>query len=222
MLGRPNEASVACAATPCVRYLRVVQAHRVIAVLLAGAGGVAITAVAGAQGNTPGPGTPAPGGVSGTATVITTTTVSSSPGKTTPIPSGPPKASSEQLTHPRVRPRVGGTHSTFALSFTLRQTPGHMGVVATDYRVEVAQPHRAGASCSPPQPAPILSGRKGTVTNLSLHPSLHGWCTGRYRVSVFLQRGPYCPPPVNGKPPTPCPEFATQDLDVGHARFTVR
>jgi hypothetical protein len=108
------------------------------------------------------------------------------------------------------------------LSFTLRQAAGHVGVLATDYRVEVSPPVHARASCWPSQPAPIVTGTKGEVIHRALNPPMHGWCTGRHRVTVFLQRGPYCPPPVRGKPPTPCPEFATQDLDVGDAHFTVR
>ena len=40
-------------------------------------------------------------------------------------------------------------------------------------------------------------------------------------MTVFLQRGPYCPKPVEGQPPTPCPEFATQELDTGSTSFTV-
>jgi hypothetical protein len=49
-----------------------------------------------------------------------------------------------------------------------------------------------------------------------------GWCRERYRVTVFLQRGPYCPKPRPGEPPQPCPEFATQEIDTGEAHFTVR
>ncbi len=40
-------------------------------------------------------------------------------------------------------------------------------------------------------------------------------------MTVFLERGPYCPPPTAGRPPTPCPEFATQELDVGDTHFTI-
>lgn len=135
--------------------------------------------------------------------------------------SGSPKASKSQQTHPRVRPRVGGRRTTFTLSFTLRQTPGHSGVMQTDYRVEISPRQRSPAACSPSQPAPITSGTAGEVVRLALAPPSHGWCARTYRVTVFLERGPYCPPPHSGGSPTPCPEFATQELDVGRARFRV-
>jgi hypothetical protein len=60
------------------------------------------------------------------------------------------------------------------------------------------------------------------LKQIKLTPPAHGWCKGTHRVTVFLQRGPYCPPPVQGQPPTPCPEFATQELDTGAAGFKVR
>jgi hypothetical protein len=43
-----------------------------------------------------------------------------------------------------------------------------------------------------------------------------GWCTGRYAVTVYLQRGPYCPGPGR-----PCPLFATREQPTGAARFRV-
>lgn len=129
---------------------------------------------------------------------------------------------SAQQTHPRIRPAQGGRHTSFTLSFTVRQKLGHAGVVATDYRVQVSPFRQAGASCSRSQPVPISSGSPGQVIRLPLHPPRPGWCKRRYTVTVFLQRGPYCPPPAAGQPPPPCPEFATQDLDTGQAHFTAR
>lgn len=131
-------------------------------------------------------------------------------------------APSAEQTHPRVRPAEGGRHTSFTLSFTVRQSLGHAGVVATDYRVQASPVRPARASCSPSQPVPISSGSPGQVIRLALHPPPAGWCKRQYAVTVFLQRGPYCPPPTAGQPPPPCPEFATQDLDTGEARFTVR
>lgn len=157
---------------------------------------------------------------SGTATAITGTVVS--PAQTTPGGTGPPTAPAAELTHPRVRPKVGGARTSFALWFTLRRAPGHEGVLATDYRIQVSPPAHARTACWPSQPAPVQAGRKGETVRLELPAPSAGWCVARYTVTVYLQRGPYCPPPVAGKPPTPCPEFATQDLDVGEARFTVR
>ena len=91
--------------------------------------------------------------------------------------------------------------------------------MATSYHAEVAPGKRRASSCWPPQPEPITSGQKGQVVRLSLSPPQDGWCRGRYHVTVFLERGPYCPP---SEEPQPCPEFATQDLDTGETHFRVR
>jgi hypothetical protein len=133
-----------------------------------------------------------------------------------------PAVTSAQQTHPRVRPGEGGHRTSFTLSFTVRQRLGHVGVLATDYRVQVSPFGPAGASCWPSQPVAVSSGSPGQVIRLSLHPSPPGWCRRRYTVTVFLQRGPYCPPPAAGQPPPPCPEFTTQELNTGQTHFTVR
>src|SRR5579884_657198 len=65
-----------------------------------------------------------------------------------------------QRTHPHVSPRVGGKQSTFALSFTLRVTPGHQGLMETEYRAEVALPADAPGSCRASQPPPVTSGKR--------------------------------------------------------------
>ena len=126
-----------------------------------------------------------------------------------------------QRTHPSVRPATGGDRTTFRVRFTLRQTPGHTGVMETSYRVEVAPRRNAANSCWPTQPLAVTTGRKGQRVRVALPPPASGWCTGRYHVTVFLERGPYCPPPADGRP-QPCPEFATQELDTGETHFTVR
>jgi len=133
-----------------------------------------------------------------------------------------PAVTSAQQTHPRVRPGEGSRRTSFRLSFTVRQRLGHVGILATDYRVQVSPLGPAGASCWPSQPVAVSSGSPGQVIRLSLHPPPPGWCKRRYTVTVFLQRGPYCPRPVAGQPAPPCPEFATQDLDTGQTHFTVR
>lgn len=96
-------------------------------------------------------------------------------------------------------------------------------MLATDYRLQVTvPPHSPVARCSPARaPATIQSGAKGQVVRVGLAAPSRGWCAGRYRLAVFLQRGPYCPTPAAGAPPPPCPEFASQDLDVGDAHFVV-
>jgi len=134
---------------------------------------------------------------------------------------GPPKGAAGQQTDPHVRPRGGTPRTHFVAFFTVRDVLGHRGVLATDYRLQVDAPKGARASCAPPQPPIIATGRQGTVTRVALRAPAHGWCAGRHTVIVFLQRGPYCPPPAPGKPPTACPLFASQDLEVGAAQFTV-
>jgi hypothetical protein len=130
---------------------------------------------------------------------------------------GPPVGGAAAQTHPRVIPAAGVRHTSFGVVFTLRDQPGHRGVLATDYRVQVD----AGA-CPPPAPAPVTSGVVGSPVRVPLPAPQQGWCPGRHAVTIFLQRGPYCPRPAAGQPPTPCPEFATQEIDVGTAHFTVR
>ena len=127
-----------------------------------------------------------------------------------------------QRTHPHVRPSTGGRHTAYRLAFTLRSAPGHSGVLATDYRIDVAPVRHVPLRCVPPQPASVQSGAAGSIDRIVLTGPPGGWCRGRYTVTVFLERGPYCPPPAAYGPPVPCPEFATQELDTGTARFRVR
>jgi hypothetical protein len=91
---------------------------------------------------------------------------------------------------------------------------GVSGVTRTDYRFAVRAPR---AACTATAPAPVTEAAAGTVEHLALPTPEHGWCVGRYHVTVLLQRGPYCP-----QPDTMCPEFATRDLDVGRAGFRVQ
>ena len=92
----------------------------------------------------------------------------------------------------------------------------------TSYRIAVGSTTRSSARCVPPSPDPVQRGARGSVARVPLRPPPSGWCRGRYRVTVFLQRGPYCPKPSPGEPPQACPLFATQDVDTGEAHFTVR
>lgn len=186
-----------------------VKVRSVIVALAAAAAGLGLAVAAGAHGSkmtATGP------SASGTATSVTSTTTTGGGGGSGGIPRN-------QRTHPSVSPVTGDSSTSFELSFTLRQTPGHHGVVATDYRVEVAPYRGSASSCWPPQPSTISGGQAGTVVKLALAPPAGGWCVGRYRVTVFLERGPYCPPPQPH--PQPCPEFATQELDTGHTHFLI-
>lgn len=131
-------------------------------------------------------------------------------------------ASPGQRTHPHVRPATGVRHTTFAIAFRLRSAPGHRGVLATSYRVAVESVGRVPVRCEPPQPPIVQAGTIGTIDRMSLAAPAGGWCQGRYVVTVFLERGPYCPPPTAYTMPVPCPEFATQELSTGTARFRVR
>jgi len=142
---------------------------------------------------------------------------------------GSSQAPSAQQTHPSVTPHVGHRHSRFELTFTLAQAPGQAGFVDTYYREVVSPPVIARESCSPTQPPPVLSGGQGATIKLLLRPPASGWCTGRYVVTVFLQRAPSCGPPLGLPALIICPEsvepepaFPVADLDTGQARFIVR
>ena len=126
-----------------------------------------------------------------------------------------PKGTKAQQTHPRVRPGTGHRHTRFAVRFTLADAPGPHGVSETSYRFEIRAPKPAARCQSPPPPA-VTDGTQGSRVRVPLTTPGHGWCRGRYTVIVLLQRSPYCPDPSQ-----PCPLFATQDLDVGHARFSI-
>jgi hypothetical protein len=132
------------------------------------------------------------------------------------------QAPREEQTRPRVQPSRGRRQTIFAVLFTLREEPGHHGALAVAYRIAVSGPPHRSSSCAPPQPPAIEEGAAATVTRVRLPSPAPGWCAGRYRVTVYLERGPYCPPPAQGQPPPPCPLFATQELDTGEAGFVVR
>jgi hypothetical protein len=121
-----------------------------------------------------------------------------------------------------VVPRTGRAHTRFSATLRLADAPGHSGVLATDYRLQltVARKHVA-PRCLPATPPNIDSGAANQIVRIPLTGPAAGWCAGRYTLSVFLQRGPYCPAPTPGQRPSPCPEFATQELDVGQATFFV-
>lgn len=138
-----------------------------------------------------------------------------------PKSAGSPSEPSGEQTHPYVQPSRGGRLTTFTLTFTLREAPGHQGILAEDYSVQVNPPQGVATSCAPPQLPPIESGAAGALEHAVLPPPTDGWCSGAYRVTVYLQRGPYCPPPAAGQQPNPCPEFALQEVDTGTAGFTV-
>jgi hypothetical protein len=128
---------------------------------------------------------------------------------------------SNERTDPHVQPAFGSGQTVFTLTFTLRDAPGHEGVMAIEYRAQVTAPPGGSSSCAAAQPPAIDSGTAGALERIALTPPAGGWCRGTYLVTVFLQRGPYCPAPVEGQPPSPCPEFASQDLDTGSTSFTV-
>jgi hypothetical protein len=128
---------------------------------------------------------------------------------------------SNERTDPQIHPTSGSPLTAFTLTFTLRDAPGHEGVMAVEYRAQVTAPPGSRSSCMAGQPAAIDSGTAGATERIVLPSPAAGWCRGTYLVTVFLQRGPYCPKPVEGQPPTPCPEFATQELDTGSTSFTV-
>jgi hypothetical protein len=133
----------------------------------------------------------------------------------------PPKAPASQQTHPRVHPSRGGRHTTFVVTLTAGDDLGVRGVLQTDYRLVVSS--HAHSGCVSAFDASIISGRKRQRLTLDVARGAGpGWCRGRYSGVVLLERGPYCPKPAPGQPPQPCPEFASQALDVGRFGFRVR
>jgi hypothetical protein len=159
-------------------------------------------------------------GSSGTGTVGPGATVTAT--TTTPGTVGAPGATPAQQTHPSILPGRGQRRTRFVVRLTLATAPGHSGVLSTDYRLQLRVPaHRSVARCAPPAPSTIDAGVAHQVVRVPLVPPAGGWCTGRYTITVFLQRGPYCPKPAPGRPPTPCPLFAERDLAVGTAHFVV-
>src|ERR1700722_16858561 len=110
--------------------MRLASISWVVASALAVAGGAG-GAVALAQGG---------GGVgsAGTGTVGSATTVGGT--STGATPTIPPKGTAAEQTHPYIRPRVGHAQTLFVLRLTLATAAGHMGVVATDYRVQLRTP----------------------------------------------------------------------------------
>lgn len=159
-------------------------------------------------------------GSSGTGTVGPGSVVTAT---STPLtPGGPPMGTVAEQTHPSVLPRAGRADTRFTASLTLADAPGHSGVLATDYRLQLSVKRKqVAARCLPPTPPNIDSGSANQVVHVPLTAPESRWCVGRYMLTVFLQRGPYCPASTPGQPPPPCPEFATQELDVGHASFVV-
>lgn len=132
-------------------------------------------------------------------------------------------------THPSVRPRVGRGHSRFELTFTLAQAPGRAGLVDTHYSELVSPPAHAVPACSPTQPAPVATGSPGATIKIHLHPPTHGWCNGRYKVTVFLIHTPLCGPPIALPALIICPvspdarsPFPIGRVDTGQTHFTVR
>jgi hypothetical protein len=133
------------------------------------------------------------------------------------------QAPAAEQTHPLVTPSRGRRSTAFTLIFTLREEPGHHGVLAVDYRVSAQAPPNSRARCHPASVPDVVAGHTGTAVRVALSRPPRGWCAGTYAVTVFLQRGPYCPkPPLPGAAPNPCPEFASQDLDTGSAHFRVQ
>ncbi len=135
---------------------------------------------------------------------------------------GLPRGTAAQQTSPRVLPVTVRRRTAVRVIFTLADAPGHQGIFETAYRVQVDRPKGSRAACAAPAPPPVTGGARGERTRVALPGPRYGWCLGRYHVTVFEQRGPYCPQPAPGAMPQPCPLFASQDLDVGRAGFTVR
>lgn len=142
---------------------------------------------------------------------------------------GSSQAPDGQQTHPHVKPQVGGRHSKFKLSFTLAQAPGRVGMEETSYRAEVSAPPDTRESCSPPQPAPIVTGSQAEVERIALYPPQRGWCKGQYAVTVYLQQTHTCGPPAAMTSRHLCPVSSsesepaqTEEVNTGETHFKVR
>jgi hypothetical protein len=130
-----------------------------------------------------------------------------------------PKAPAAEQTHPHLRPHGGGRHTTFVLTLTAADDLGVHGVLQTDYAIDA---FNGANGCRSAFAANLSAGHRGQRLSLKLAPAAQGWCRGRYRGVVLLERGPYCPKPGPGRPPPPCPKFATRALDAGRFAFTIR
>ncbi len=99
---------------------------------------------------------------SGTATGVgTATTGTVSPSPETPGTTSPP---SSELTHPQIQPTSGSELTVFTLTFTLREAPGHEGVMAIEYRVGIS---------APPGERELLRGSSAAGDR-----QRHGWSAG--------------------------------------------
>lgn len=179
----------------------------VVAVI--GFGGAAATMAA--AGDPPsGSGMATSASATATPTEVTTSTPSG-------IPPGPPRGGPNQQTLATVTPHHGASSTQFVLSLTVRETLGVQGVTSTDYAVQIDPPVGSAPACAPLALAPLQQGAPGQLLGVALVPGAGGaWCDGEYTVTVFLERGPYC-----RQDQPPCPEFASQRLDVGDTGFGV-
>lgn len=142
---------------------------------------------------------------------------------------GSSQASTGMQTHPSVSPRVGRRHSKFELTFTLAEAPGRAGLVDSYYSELVSPAAHTTRVCSPTQPAPVSTGTQGAKIKIHLHSPAHGWCKGRYEVTVFLVHTQVCGPPLSHAALIPCPVSLDArspspigPVDTGQTRFTVR
>ena len=119
-------------------------------------------------------------------------------------------------------PPRGHRGTSFAAYFTLRSRPGPEGVFENTYSVHVARRGRLRARCLASSPEVVQSGTPGSIARVPLPAPRGGWCRGRYRVTVVLDRGPYCPKPGPGESPQACPLFPNQLIETGAAHFSVR
>ena len=113
----------------------------------------------------------------------------------------------------------------------------HVGAGPRSLRIGA---NRLPARCFSPQSCPGVraarrsAGRSRAALGaaprrIALHPPARGWCTGRYEVTVYLQRRSVCGPPVRNAVLTACPvsvaastPSSTEDLNTGETHFTVR
>jgi hypothetical protein len=82
-----------------------------------------------------------------------------------------------------------GRRLSFTFSVRLRGGHGTGGLVVSGYSARALPPRHAPASCSPRVTRVATHAQKQEVARLHLRSPIDGWCSGRYRVTVFLTRG---------------------------------
>lgn len=121
------------------------------------------------------------------------------------IASGPAKVS--------VKPRVGGKHTTFTVSFTAPQRSGRHSSLYHSYVVSAREQRRASGCDSAASRVPKVA-HAGQRAHVALKPRGSGWCAAAFDGSVKELTKPSCRKP-------PCPQWI-RVTSLGTFGFTVK